>query len=107
MNTTLARFLFNIDGMSVYERVNTGLLASVTPYVYYWKYDAAPANDYYGPFDSIHACTLHHEQYGKTSKILAQQAAASSQPEDSNVIYVDFKARKRIPKGPKPSPALG
>jgi len=73
------------DEVAVYEAPGS----LFTPSQYFWKYLDVPKA--HGPFRSIPELTFHYEMF-----LGAKKAHATNDKYRENVIYVDFKNKKRI-----------
>lgn len=65
-----------------------GLFSAVQ---YFWILSVGPNKKAHGPFRSIPETTFHYEMF------VGAKLAKVDINEPSNVIYVDFKNKKRIP----------
>lgn len=80
---TYATFLFSFGSVFIYEAKTSGTFFGQSS-LYYWRY--RDTSTYYGPFNSIMECTRHWED----------STCPIPTPGTSNVIKIDFRARKRI-----------
>ena len=63
---------------------------------YYWKDAGSPQG--FGPFVSLHECMHHYKAIAQFFKTNANgmRAIQGYTPPKDNVVYVDFKGKKRI-----------
>lgn len=81
--------LFTLDNLQVYHYQSPEEFAvKASPKIVYWQ--DVVAMKAHGPFDSINAAMTHYRDY------LEAQNTIVSDPPPQNIIYVDFKLKKRI-----------
>jgi hypothetical protein len=87
--TGYAHFLFSFGPIHVYE-LKPKAYDIFNASLYYWRQDGKA--EYNGPFKTIMECTRHWEYTSKGELPTAAPAVVDM----TNVIRVDFKAKKRI-----------
>ena len=92
-----AQLIFTIGSVAIYEAKSESFFFGRP--TYFWKF--LNSTDYYGPFDTLLETGMNFDQVMRGNTVPTEQPSSTTpvisvQEDQTNVIRVDFKSKKRI-----------